>query len=56
VAGDLAAHGVATCDFTPLPVLGVPQWWPGQDDDFYADVTVFRPPRVPMPKNPAVSG
>jgi hypothetical protein len=51
VAADLAAHGVATCDFTPLPVLGVPHWWPQQDDDFYADAAVFRPPRKPMQKN-----
>lgn len=28
---------------TPLPVLGVPGWWPAQDADFYADVKVFRP-------------
>jgi hypothetical protein len=45
VAGDLAANGICTSDFTPLPVLGVPHWWTGQDDDFYADVAVFRPPR-----------
>jgi hypothetical protein len=45
VAGDLAANGICTSDFTPLPVLGVPHWWPGQDDDFYADGAVFRPPR-----------
>lgn len=30
---------------TPLPVLGVPGWWPAQDDAFYADAAVFRPPR-----------
>ena len=29
--------------FTPLPVLGVPDWWPQQDQDFYSDATVFRP-------------
>ena len=29
--------------FTPLPVLGVPEWWPGQDGNFYADASVFRP-------------
>lgn len=45
MADDLAANGVATGDFTPLPVLGVPHWWAGQDDDFYADATVFRPKR-----------
>ena len=30
-------------NFTPLPVLGVPGWWPEQDAFFYADRTVFRP-------------
>lgn len=31
---------------TPLPLAGVPGWWPGaeQDDEFYADQQVFRPP------------
>jgi len=33
--------------FTPLPVLGVPGWWPANEaSGFYADVTVFRPPGV----------
>ncbi|WP_442781896.1 DUF3025 domain-containing protein, partial [Collimonas fungivorans] len=30
---------------TPLPVLGVPGWSGGQDQAFYADVSVFRPKR-----------
>ena len=30
--------------FLPLPVLGVPGWWPGNEDAaFYADTDVFRP-------------
>lgn len=42
LTGDvLAPHG-----FTPLQVLGVPGWWPGQDPDFYNDTTVFRPRRT----------
>lgn len=45
VAADLAATGLTTAGFTPLPVLGVPGWWPGQDGAFYADATVFRPKR-----------
>lgn len=36
------AEGLSTSDFTPLPVLGVPGWWEGQDENFYADATVFR--------------
>jgi hypothetical protein len=31
--------------FTPLPVLGIPGWWPSQDAAFYADEKVFRPKR-----------
>lgn len=35
---------------TPLPLAGIPGWWPGheQDDGFYADQQVFRPPPVQM--------
>jgi hypothetical protein len=30
--------------FYPLPVLGVPGWWAGNEvENFYADTTVFRP-------------
>jgi hypothetical protein len=36
---------LSTAGFTPLPVLGVPGWWPDQDDAFYLDHTVFRPKR-----------
>ena len=32
--------------FHPLPVLGVPLWWPANEDaSFYDDASVFRPPR-----------
>ncbi|MCD6027668.1 MAG: hypothetical protein K0R08_2187 [Solimicrobium sp.] len=31
--------------FSPLPVLGVPNWWQGQSPEFYADEFVFRPER-----------
>lgn len=41
VAGQLK-NGLSTSDFTHLPVLGVPGWWPGQEASFYADQTVFR--------------
>lgn len=36
---------LVSSDFTPLPVLGVPGWWTGQDTGFYEDTTVFRPLR-----------
>lgn len=45
VADELAQQGLDTSCFTPLQALGVPGWWPGQDADFYADTTVFRPKR-----------
>lgn len=37
--------GLASADFTPLPILGVPGWQEGQDAAFYADTSVFRPKR-----------
>lgn len=47
VAQSLAREGLSTAGFTPLPVLGVPGWWSGQDAAFYADASVFRPKRLP---------
>ena len=44
LAAALAA-GLLQQPSTPLPVLGVPHWWPQQDAAFYADTTVFRPRR-----------
>lgn len=47
VAQDLCAEKLATKPFAHLPVLGVPGWWPeNEDPDFYADTSVFRPPRA----------
>lgn len=37
--------GLQPAHFTPLPVLGVPGWWPAQDAAFYGDTHVFRPKR-----------
>jgi hypothetical protein len=48
VAADLQ-DGLTTSDFTPLPILGVPGWCAGQDEAFYQDATVFRPPRSERP-------
>ena len=45
-AAQCITAGLSTNDFTPLPVLGVPGWWPAQDAAFYADVTVFRARRT----------
>jgi hypothetical protein len=44
VAETLSAEQLKTKPFLPLPVLGVPLWWPENDNiSFYDDVQVFRP-------------
>ena len=44
------AEVLATKPFTPLPVLGVPGWWPGNENfSFYDDSLVFRPPKATEP-------
>lgn len=46
VAATLTAQRLAAKPFSPLPVLGVPGWWPANADAaFYDDATVFRPAR-----------
>lgn len=45
VAAELAQPDALIGRLTPLPVLGVPGWSGGQDQAFYADVSVFRPKR-----------
>lgn len=43
VAQDLSAEKLAGKPFTPLPVLGVPGWWPENENfSFYDDSLVFR--------------
>lgn len=45
LARDLGAGKLAAKPFAHLPVLGVPGWWPDNEDPgFYDDATVFRPP------------
>ena len=47
LAQHLSAPVLATKPFTPLPVLGVPGWWPANNDPaYYADAGVFRPART----------
>ncbi len=49
LAGQLQPQALATKPFTPLPVLGVPGWWPANEDPaFYDDAAVFRPARRPQ--------
>jgi hypothetical protein len=50
LARGLSAPTLAAKPFTPLPVLGVPGWWPANDDPaYYADAGVFRPRRPDAP-------
>jgi hypothetical protein len=43
LADRLTASELACKPFTPLPVLGVPGWWPANEDPaFYQDIKVFR--------------
>ena len=44
IAASLLAEKLAAKPFTPLPVLGVPGWWPENENfSFYNDSQVFRP-------------
>jgi hypothetical protein len=46
IAADLSADKLSGKPFAPLPVLGVPGWWPeNQNFSFYDDPLVFRPRR-----------
>jgi hypothetical protein len=43
IAGDISAQKLASKPFLPLPVLGVPGWWPENEKlSFYEDILVFR--------------
>lgn len=41
-------------DLSPLPLMGIPRWWPAgsQDSAFYADTAVFRPPSADLQPAP----
>ena len=48
LAARCTAPALAAKPFTPLPVLGVPGWWPGNENfSFYDDSLVFRPRKTP---------
>jgi Protein of unknown function (DUF3025) len=47
LATQCTAQALAGKPFTPLPVLGVPGWWAGNENfSFYDDSLVFRPRRT----------
>lgn len=51
LAARCTAEGLAAKPFTPLPVLGVPGWWAGNENfSFYDDSLVFRPRRSQEPR------
>ncbi|HMN19818.1 MAG TPA: DUF3025 domain-containing protein [Ottowia sp.] len=46
LARDLTPERLAAKPFAPLPLLGVPGWWPANEaPGFYEDAQVFRPAR-----------
>lgn len=50
LAARCTAEALAAKPFTPLPVLGVPGWWAGNENfSFYDDSLVFRPRKTPEP-------
>lgn len=50
LAARCTAQVLAGKPFTPLPVLGVPLWWAGNENfSFYDDSLVFRPRKTPEP-------
>ena len=49
---DLQPAKLATKPYEPLPVLGVPGWWPANAERaYYEDVNIFRPKRASVAKN-----
>ena len=51
----LDAAGWAAKPFAPLPVLGMPGWWPANElPNFYDDPAIFRPLRIQAGKNPSI--
>jgi hypothetical protein len=56
LAGRCTAAALADKPFTPLPVLGLPGWWPGNENfSFYDDSLVFRPAKTPEPRTTTAS-
>lgn len=56
LAARCTAQALAAKPFTPLPVLGVPGWWAGNENfSFYDDSLVFRPRKTPEPTTTTTS-
>lgn len=57
VARDLTVDKLTAKPFLPLPVLGVPGWWPANEaDGFYDDRQVFRVPPARAAATPDGTG
>jgi hypothetical protein len=56
LADRVSARGLcdAPRDLSPVPLAGIPGWWPNgvQDTAFYADAAVFRPPPAGLQQAP----
>lgn len=46
MVADMLDESLTTRAFSPLPVAGLPGWWPQQDKVFYDDPSVFRVRRL----------
>ena len=56
LSAELSSGKLSTKPFVPLPVLGVPGWWPENENfSFYDDSFVFRPPRLSQAQQPSTS-
>lgn len=56
LAARCTPQALAAKPFTPLPVLGVPGWWPENVNfSFYDDSLVFRPRKTPEPTTTTTS-
>lgn len=56
LAARCSAQALAAKPFTPLPVLGIPGWWAGNENfSFYDDSLVFRPRKTPEPTTTTTS-
>jgi hypothetical protein len=45
LAASVGSSLASPAELLPLPLLGVPGWWPDQNEHFYADSNYFRPGR-----------
>jgi hypothetical protein len=55
IAGELTVSRLAEKPFAPLPLMGIPGWWSGNEHfSFYDDPFVFRPAGAAKRERPAI--